>query len=189
MRIIAGELRGRKLDQLEGMEIRPTTDRVKEALFNMLSFQLPDCTFLDLFAGTGGIGIEACSRGAKEVVFIDESAKSIKVLKANLEKFKIIDRVQVYNTDYINAISKLAADHRKFDIIFIDPPYLKGFAQNALTQISDKDLLNTDGTIVVEHDLEDGMPETSGMLELVRQKKYGKTILSFYKLSVASLGD
>jgi 16S rRNA (guanine(966)-N(2))-methyltransferase RsmD len=180
LRVISGEFKGRKLEKLEGMEIRPTSDRVKESLFNMLGIKLYDCAFLDLFAGTGGIGIEAYSRGAEQVVFIDESAKSIKVLKTNLDKLKILDAVEVYNTDYINAISKLAIDHRKFDIIFIDPPYLKGYAQNALEAISEHHVLHEEGIAIVEHDIADKMPENAGKLNLTRQKKYGSTMLSFY---------
>lgn len=180
MRVISGEFRGRKLEKLEGMEIRPTSDRVKESLFNILGARIYDCAFLDLFAGTGGIGIEACSRGASQLVFIDESAKSINVLKDNLDKLNILDKVEVYNTDYINAINKLASDNRKFDIIFIDPPYSKGFAQNALVHIFENGVLKEEGIIITEHDLQDKMPETTGTLSLQRQKKYGNTMLSFY---------
>jgi 16S rRNA (guanine966-N2)-methyltransferase len=183
LRIISGEFRGRKLEKLEGMDIRPTTDRVKESLFNMLGARLFDCVFLDLFAGTGGIGIEAYSRGASKIVFIDESTKSIKVLKSNLEMLMLLDKVEVYNTDYINAINKLALDNRKFDIIFIDPPYLKGFAQNALIHINDNNLINENGIIVIEHDIQDKMPESVGNLNLQRQKKYGNTMLSFFSLT------
>lgn len=184
MRVISGELKGRKLEKLEGLEIRPTSDRVKESLFNMLGAKVFDKSFLDLFAGTGGIGIEAYSRGAAEVVFVDTNAKSIQVLKGNLEKFKILDKVEIYNTDYINAISKFAADNRKFDIIFMDPPYLKGYEKNALLEISDKDLLSPKGIIIIEHDLTDEMPEKSGRLTMTRQKKYGKTMLAFYALEI-----
>ena len=184
MRVISGELRGRKLEKLEGMEIRPTTDRVKESLFNMLGAKLYDCALLDLFAGTGGIGIEAYSRGAAQVVFIDESTKSIKVLKNNLDKLNISDKVEIYNTDYLNAINKLAKGNRKFDIIFIDPPYLKGFAQNALVDIENNKVLNEDGIIIVEHDIKDKMPEDIGKLNLMRQKKYGNTMLSFYSFAL-----
>ena len=180
MRVISGEFRGRNLEQLVGMEIRPTSDRVKESLFNMLGTRLIDCAFLDLFAGTGGIGIEAYSRGAAQVVFIDESAKSIKVLKTNLDKLHISDKVEVYNIDYLNAINKLAYNNKKFDIIFIDPPYLKGFEQNALAKISEYKMLADEGIIVVEHDLKDKMPENTGELKLTRQKRYGNTMLSFY---------
>lgn len=182
MRVISGELRGRKLEKLEGMSIRPTSDRVKESLFNMFGVRIYDSIFLDLFAGTGGIGIEAYSRGAAEVVFIDVDAKSIQVLKGNLQKLNIIDKVEVYNTDYINAISKLTGDNRSFDIIFMDPPYLKDYEKNALLLVSEKDLLKKDGIIVVEHETSDKMPEKAGKLTIVRQKKYGKTMLTFYGL-------
>jgi len=182
LRIISGEFRGRKLEKLEGMDIRPTSDRVKESLFNMLGARVAGCSFLDLFAGTGGIGIEAYSRGAQQVVFIDESAKSIKVLKSNLEKLKVEESVEVYNTDYINAINRLAMDQRKFDIIFIDPPYLKDFEKNALLHISEHGLLQDDGIVVVEHDIQDKMPENAGSLDIQRQKKYGNTMLTFYAL-------
>jgi 16S rRNA (guanine(966)-N(2))-methyltransferase RsmD len=180
VRVISGELRGRNLEQLVGMDIRPTSDRVKESLFNILGTKLMDCTFLDLFAGTGGIGIEAYSRGAARIVFIDESANSIKVLRSNLDKLHISEKVEVYNTDYLAAINKLAYDNIKFDIIFIDPPYLKGYEQNALVQISECKVLSDDGIIIVEHDLTDKMPESAGNFILTRQKKYGKTMLSFY---------
>jgi 16S rRNA (guanine966-N2)-methyltransferase len=162
LRVISGEFKGRKLEQIEGMEIRPTSDRVKESLFNILGRRLIDCTFLDLFAGTGGIGIEAYSRGAALVVFNDQSAQSIKVLKSNLNKLNISDKVEVFNTDYLNAINRLGNDKKKFDIIFIDPPYLKGYEKNALVQISEFNMLAEDGIIVVEHDLKDKMPELSG---------------------------
>lgn len=184
MRVISGEFRGRNLEQLEGMEIRPTSDRVKESLFNILGTRLMNCTFLDLFAGTGGIGIEAYSRGAAKVVFIDESAKSIKILKSNLDKLRISDNIEVYNTDYLNAINKLAYDNKKFDIIFIDPPYLKGYERNALAQIAECKMLTDEGIIIVEHDLKDKMPENIGDLKLARQKKYGNTMLSFYGLTL-----
>lgn len=184
MRVISGELRGRKLEKLEGMSIRPTSDRVKESLFNMLGARVFDSSFLDLFAGTGGIGIEAYSRGAAEVVFIDADAKSVQVLRGNLQKLDIIDKVEVYNTDYINAINKLAADQRSFGIIFMDPPYLKDYEKNALVLVSEKDLLKKDGIIIVEHETSDKMPENAGKLSIVRQKKYGNTMLTFYSLNL-----
>jgi 16S rRNA (guanine966-N2)-methyltransferase len=181
LRVIAGELKGRKLQKLEGINIRPTSDRVKESLFNILGTRVFDSEFLDLFAGSGGIGIEAYSRGAAKIVFIDESIKSIQVLKGNLEQLKVSQRIEVYNTDYIHALHKLSQEGRGFDIIFVDPPYLKGFAQNALVHISQEGILKEEGLLVIEHDLEDSMPETAGKLRLGRQKKYGNTMLSFYQ--------
>lgn len=184
MRVIAGELRGRKLQELEGINIRPTSDRVKESLFNMFGTRIYDSEFLDLFAGTGGIGIEAYSRGAAKIVFIDESPKSVQVLKGNLEKLKVSEGIEVYNTDYGNAIVRLAQEGRVFDIIFVDPPYLKGLAQNALNRISEEGILKEDGIVVVEHDIQDRLPEAAGALRLQRQKKYGNTMLSFYGILI-----
>ena len=183
MRVIAGEYRGRRLDRIEGMEIRPTSDKVKESLFNILGDAVIDSNFLDLFGGTGGIGIEALSRGAKHVVFIDTSIKSIKVLKGNLDHLNIKDNVEVFHTDYSTAIVKLYKYNRQFDIIFIDPPYSVGMAQNALEEINKSPILAQSGLIIVEHDLKDDMPKRVGKLYLYRIKEYGNTTLSFYSIN------
>jgi len=180
LRVIAGEYRGRRLDRIEGMDIRPTTDMVKESLFNILGAAVIDSVFLDLFGGTGGIGIEALSRGAKHVVFIDSSIKSVKVLKGNLERLDIKNNVEVFNTDYSTAVSKLHKFGKEFDIIFIDPPYSVGIAQDALKQINEHPILSQSGLIIVEHDTKDEMPESLGKLYMYRSKQYGNTALSFY---------
>ena len=182
MRVIAGEYGGRRLDRIEGMDIRPTSDKVKESLFNMLGETVIDCNFLDLFGGTGGMGIEALSRGAKHVVFIDASIKSIKVLKGNLEHLNIKDCVEVFHTDYSTAIKKLYKYNKQFDIIFIDPPYSVGMAQNALVDIERNPILSQSGFIIVEHDSKDDMPPRVGRLVLYRIKQYGNTSLSFYNI-------
>lgn len=182
MRVIAGEYRGRRLDRIEGMEIRPTSDKVKESLFNMLGEAVIDCSFLDLFGGTGGIGIEALSRGAKHVVFIDAGIKSIKVLKGNLERLNIKAGAEVFHTDYETAIKKLYKYNKQFDIVFIDPPYSLGMAQNALVCIEANPILAQDGLIIVEHDSRDDMPNKVGRLALYRVKRYGNTSLSFYSI-------
>lgn len=182
MRVIAGEFRGRRLDRIEGMDIRPTSDKVKESLFNILGNAVIDSIFLDLFGGTGGIGIEALSRGAKHVVFVDTDIKSIKVLKGNLEHLNIKDNVEVYNTEYSAAISKLYNCKKEFDIIFIDPPYSVGLAQNALKEIDEYPILSPSGLIIVEHDTKDDMPSSLGKLYMYRSKQYGNTTLSFYAI-------
>lgn len=183
MRVIAGEYRGRRLDRIEGMEIRPTSDKVKESLFNILGEAVIDCNFLDLFGGTGSIGIEALSRGAKHVVFIDASIKSIKVLKGNLENLNIKDCVEIFHTDYSTAIQKLYKYNKQFDIIFIDPPYSVGMAQSALVDIDRNPILAESGLIIVEHDSRDDMPPKVGKLDLYRIKQYGNTSLSFYSIN------
>jgi 16S rRNA (guanine966-N2)-methyltransferase len=183
LRVIAGEYRVRRLDRIEGMDIRPTSDKVKGSLFNILGDSVIDSAFLDLFGGTGGIGIEALSRGAEHVVFIDTDIKSIKVLKGNLEHLNIIDNVEVLNTDYSTGISKLYNNNKKFDIIFIDPPYSVGLAQNALVEIDKHPILAQSGLIIVEHDSKDEMPSSQGKLYMYRSKQYGNTTLSFYALN------
>ena len=184
MRVIAGEFRGRRLDRIEGMDIRPTSDKVKGSLFNILGDTVIDSVFLDLFGGTGGIGIEALSRGAGHVVFIDTDIKSIKVLKGNLEHLNINDNVEVFNTDYSTGISKLYMHNKKFDIIFIDPPYSVGLAQNALEEIDKHNILAQAGSIIVEHDSRDEMPSSLGKLNMYCSKKYGNTTLSFYAINM-----
>lgn len=180
MRVIAGELRGRKLDSIEGTDIRPTSDRVKESLFNILGSSIIGSTFLDLFGGTGGIGIEALSRGAKHVVFVDTSLKSIKVLQGNLDHLNIKDNVEVLHKEYSTAISQLYKYNKQFDIIFIDPPYCVGMAQNVLELLNKYFILSQYGLIIVEHDSKDEMPQAVGKLYQNRIKQYGNTSLSFY---------
>jgi 16S rRNA (guanine966-N2)-methyltransferase len=180
LRVIAGEYKGRRLDPIEGTDIRPTSDKVKEALFNILGDAVIDSTFLDLFGGTGGIGIEALSRGARHVVFIDSNSRSIKVLRGNLKRLDIKDCVEVYNADYSTAIRKLYKCGKRFDIIYIDPPYGIGLAESALKEIDKNPVLSQTGLIVVEHDSKENMPQKVGRLYLYRFKKYGNTVLSFY---------
>jgi len=182
LRVITGIYRGRKLESIEGMDVRPTSDKVKESLFNILGVDVIDSDFLDLFGGTGSIGIEALSRGARHVVFIDNSIKSIKVLRRNLENLRIKEQAEVYNADYQTAINKLYGNRRKFDIIFIDPPYRRGIAQDALNQINLQPILSENGIIIVEHDDRDDMPENVGVLVKYRDKRYGNTRLSFYTI-------
>ena len=183
MRVVAGEFRGRKLECLDGIDIRPTLDRVKESLFNIIAIDVLEGDFLDLFSGSGAIGIEAISRGAKEVVFVDESIKSIKVLKNNLEKLKIDKNIEIFNDDCSMVVEKLFKEKRFFDIIFMDPPYSKGIVQALLKKININKILKEDGTIIVEHDIADILQQKEGDIALVRQKKYGSTMLSFYKIN------
>ncbi|SHJ04657.1 16S rRNA (guanine(966)-N(2))-methyltransferase RsmD [Lutispora thermophila] len=180
MRIIAGDLKGRKLESINTDNIRPTSDKVREALFSILGNKVIDSRFLDLFAGSGGVGIEAYSRGARDVVFVDASIDSIKVLKKNLEKINIINETKVIHSDYSVAIERLSNQGREFDIIFIDPPYKMGIALEAAGKILERKLLAEDGIIIIEHDSKDIMPETTGVLVKFKEKKYGNNSLSLY---------
>ena len=123
MRVISGTARGKKLNSLAGLETRPTLDRVKEALFNILQFNIKEASVLDLFSGSGALAIEALSRGAKQAVVCDNSNKAIKIIKENLEATRLIEKTEIINKDYIEALKKLNKESKKFDIIFLDPPY------------------------------------------------------------------
>lgn len=179
MRIISGKHRGRKLVTLEGMDVtRPTSDRVKEALFNILNNKMTEANILDMFAGSGALGLEAISRGAKQCVFIDISDKAINVIKKNISLCKEENVVRVINSDYKIALEKLK--NIKFDVVFIDPPYLKNMEVSALTYVND--LLNEDAVVVVETDETDDIPEEVLNLEKYDARKYGRTIISFFRL-------
>lgn len=182
MRIIAGEFKGRKLDRVDTELIRPTSDMVREALFSILGDMVIESRFLDLFAGSGGVGIEAYSRGANKVVFVDAASDSIRVLKNNLKKINIIEETEIIHNDYIAAIERLSFQGSKFDIIFIDPPYKMGIALDAAKKVQENNLLSKDGVIIIEHQSKDIMPETTGIFELFKEKKYGSVSLSFYAI-------
>lgn len=152
MRVIAGSARSVTLDTPIGKNTRPTTDKIKETLFNMINFSLEGCIFLDLFAGSGSIGIEALSRGAKKAVFIDNDYNSIKCIKDNLVKTRMTDKASVFKTDFKNALYKLNENMNidKFDFIFIDPPYDKNLEFNALDILSEIDIISEKGIVIVE---------------------------------------
>lgn len=174
MRIIAGKHRGRILKEFDGCEIRPTSDRAKEALFNMFSSVIPNCTFLDLFAGSGAVGIEAVSRGAKEVVFTDIRRESVDLINKNLAMIKETATVILKNgLDYLKTCNK------KFDFIFIDPPYKSDLGFSALKIISEFDLLNDGGYAVFESDKEVDL--TFNNFIKVSQRRYGKNCFNIYK--------
>ncbi len=153
MRIIAGTARRLPLKTVPGMETRPTTDKIKETLFNMLQMDIPGCNFLDLFAGSGQIGLEALSRGAKCAVFVDNSRAAASCIRDNIAFTKFTDRSRVIQADVRSALLQLEG-HMKFDIIFMDPPYNQGHERAVLEQLSRSSLLAEDGYIVVEASLE-----------------------------------
>ncbi len=181
MRVISGSARGLKLNAPINDDIRPTTDRVKESMFNIISMHVYDSVVLDLFSGSGALGIESLSRGAKEAYFCDKSSESIKVLKSNIDKTKFSDRSFIIKDDYKSAIKKLSSQKKKFDIIFVDPPYYESLFEDVLSMIEKYKLLSEDGIIIVEHDSKIKINNV-GNLSNYREKKYGITTLSFYAL-------
>jgi len=173
MRIISGQFKGKKLLPPKH-DIRPTLDKVKQALFTKLQFETPNAVVLDLFCGSGNLGIEAISRGAEKVVFIDNSKKSIELCKANLNKLK-----EDGQTLFADSLSFLKRTIEKFDIIFLDPPYKTDIGENALKIIAENQLLTDDGVAVFESDR--FLDKEIGGLTKTDERKYGYVHLSFYK--------
>lgn len=174
MRVISGRYRGRNIDTVQNNSIRPTTDRIKENLFNILMPYIQDSIFLDLFCGSGNIGIEAISRGAKKVYFNDMQKSSINILKKNLRY--ITEQYTVTQLDFKNFLYQCKL---QFDIIYLDPPYQTQYAINALTIISARAILKETGIVIIESDkrIETSIP----LLECYDQRKYGNIYLTFYK--------
>lgn len=183
MRIIGGQRRGTKLNTLEGIETRPTLDRVKEALFSKINFDLPDSVVLDLFSGSGAIGLESLSRGAKKAYLCDSSFKAIKIIEKNIEKTKFEKETVLIAKDYINALEKFKLENIKFDIIFLDPPYKTDYNIKAVELILKYHLLNKDGIIIIETDIQeeilDGLESLN--LDIYDIKKYGRVTLIFIR--------
>ena len=162
------------------MSVRPTSDRVKEALFNILAHRVPGAVFLDLFAGTGNVGIEALSRGAGSVIFVENNRKNGSVIRDNLALTGLGTKARQLHQDVTAALPLLGREGQQFDIVFMDPPYLKGFESNTLEGIASHRLLKPDGVVIIESSKKDHLPRNIKNLELVRQEKYGDSMLSFY---------
>lgn len=176
MRIIAGEWRGRRLETREGMDVRPTPERVKEALFNILQFQLEGRRVLDLFAGSGQLGLEALSRGAAEAVFVDESRESAAVVKRNIASLKAEAKTRLYQTDFA---AFLMRRQEPFDIVFLDPPYRSGKLEAALPLAAA--ITNPGGTIIAEHPTDEELPDEAGDFRKGKSYRYGKIYLTVYR--------
>lgn len=181
MRVISGSARGKKLLAPEGLDTRPTTDRIKETIFNIISPYIKDCLFLDLFSGSGAIGIEALSRGAKEAVFIDFSEECRKIIIKNLVGSRLSERGKVHKDDILSALYLLGKKGEKFDIIYLDPPYASGLYEITLESIVKNNLLNQDGMILAEHSTEIPISDISG-LKIIREKKFKTTTITFFVL-------
>ena len=183
MRIISGTMRGTKLYTLEGINTRPTLDRVKEALFSKINMDLQDANVLDLFSGSGALGLESLSRGAKKAVLCDSSRDAIKIIKQNVEKTKTNEKVLLLNCDYKKALEQLKNQNEQFDIIFLDPPYKTNFAEESVKIIEENNLLNEDGIIILETDDKEKVIKNlyTEKLEIKKKKKYGRVYLLFLK--------
>ncbi|WP_312695146.1 16S rRNA (guanine(966)-N(2))-methyltransferase RsmD [Caproiciproducens sp.] len=176
MRVITGSARGSRLTTLEGDSVRPTPERVKEALFSAIQFQIEGRRVLDLFAGSGQLGIEALSRGAKQTVFVDASKNSIAVVQKNLEHTGLAENAVIKTMDFA---AFLLQNRERFDLAFLDPPYRTGLLQRALPMTAD--VMNQGGTIICENPRDEDMPETAGDFIRVRSYRHGKIQLTLYR--------
>ncbi len=181
MRIIAGRAKGYKLISPKNLDTRPTSDRVKESIFNIIQGKIYNKTVIDLFSGTGNLGIEALSRDAKMVYFVDKSRNSVNIIKKNLDNTNFLTRAEIILDDAVTAIGKLGQRNVQADIIFIDPPYNKGLGEISIEYITKHKLLNSSGIIVVEHDKHEQMPDEIHGTLVFRRKDYGNTSVSFYR--------
>ncbi len=178
MRVISGSARGIQLKTPEGMQTRPTTDRVKEALFSIIHFDIPGAKVLDLFGGTGQLGIEALSRGAVSATFVDKGDAACKLMKENLRRTKFEAAGKVVRGDYLEYLSRC---REQYDIILLDPPYAEVFLENALKRIAEIDILRSGGIIVAERPLGKELPWEFEGYTRSRDYKYGQILLTLYR--------
>ena len=178
MRVITGTARGVQLKTPEGLTTRPTSDRVKEAMFSIIHFEVPGADVLDLFGGTGQLGIEALSRGAKSAVFVDAGEPACRLIRENLKRARMEGQGRVIRSDYLEYLSR---SKEQFDIILLDPPYAEVFLENALKRITEIDILRSGGIIVAERPLGKELPWEFEGYQRSKDYKYGKTLLTIYR--------
>ncbi len=179
MRVIAGRFKGKRIEAPHGEDVRPTSDKVKEAIFSMIMNDIPESCCVDLFAGTGALGIEALSRGATKCLFCDSDRKSISYIRRNIKSCGIEENFRIVEADYMKVLRKIDS---KYDLFFIDPPYNSNVYLKCLETIDRLDLLSDEGIIVTEHDKTLTLPESVGLLKKYKEKTYGKIQVSlFYK--------
>ncbi len=181
MRVVAGKNKGNVLKSPKDLSVRPTSEKVREALFDILGTSVGETCFLDLFAGTGAVGIEALSRGAKKVIFIEKELKCIKIIKKNLEKTENIQNAVVYKIDFLPGLKLLAQKNYLLDYIFLDPPYNRGLVNISLLEIAKLPILRKNGLVIAQHYKKEKVMEKINNLRLFNQRRYGECFLSFYE--------
>jgi len=184
MRIIAGSLRGKKIKSLPGLATRPLLGRIKKSLFDILGERIVDASFLDLYAGTGSVGIEALSRGARYVLFVEKDARLTRLIRENLKKCELEKKAEVIEIDILsyNKEGRKFSLLEQFDLIFLGPPYKLNLTKDTLDIILKLNLLKKNGWVICQHHFKEKVPEKKGFLSLFRKERYGKTIMSFYKM-------
>jgi len=178
MRVITGSARGVQLKTPDGLKTRPTADRVKEAMFSVIQFDIPGASVLDLFGGTGQLGIEALSRGAGKAVFVDAGEDACRLIKENLKRSKLENKGTVLKSDYMDYLSRCKD---RFDIIFLDPPYAEVFLENSLNKLSQIDILQTGGIIVTERSIDKNLAWENEGFSRSKDYKYGKTLVTIFR--------
>lgn len=188
MRVVSGKYKGRQLKAVPGMNTRPTTDKVKESIFNIIGPYFDGGIALDLFGGSGSLGIEALSRGIDQVIFVDKDGKAIQTIKQNIESFRLGNQVEIYRNDAMRALNALNKREIPFDLILLDPPYKRHQLEDLLHKISEFHLLAETGLIMSEHSKEVELPLEIGCFKRTRQEHYGLTVISVYKFASSDEG-
>ena len=178
MRVITGSARGRRLNELKGYETRPTTDKVKEGIFSAIQFEVEGARVLDLFAGTGQLGIEALSRGASRAVFVDRRSDAVKLIRENLALTGLADGAQVVCGD---SMGYLASLRERFDLVFLDPPYAEDLLERAIAHVMQFDILAPHGIMIAESPVEKALPEPAAPYTAAREYRYGKIKVTMYR--------
>lgn len=183
MRVIGGIHRGRRLRAPAGLAIRPTSDRLRETLFNILARRIEDCRFLDICAGSGAVGIEALSQGASEVTFVERSRRACEVIEANLNALGIGRQATIINGDVAAALKQLDKEAKQFDIVFFDPPYASEIHGQVMSLVGSRDLLSDGAIVILEHRAKSPREAEYGGLRMFRHMKQGESALTFYEAS------
>ena len=181
MRIIGGDLKGKKLCPLRGLKIRPTTDYQRESIFNILSNRVEGAVVLDLFAGTGSLGIEALSRGAASAVFVDNHRLAMKILAGNISACALEERGFPLKRDILRGLGFLKPADRVFDLVFMDPPYDKGFVERTLCLLDRCRYIAENACVVIEHSHREALPRKVARFEQIKARQHGNTLVSFYE--------
>ena len=179
LRIVGGGLKGKKLHTVRGKAIRPTSDRLRESIFNILSFRVQGAVVLDMFAGTGALGIEALSRGAESAVFVDKSKTALSVIERNIRSCSFDNKAKIIKCNVIKGLNCIRLTGPVFNLVFIDPPYNRNIIKPALHKLCGKKSLEKGACIIVEHTAQEPIPEDLLAFEITDQRRYGKTVVSF----------
>lgn len=189
MRVIAGDRKGHALKAVPSNDTRPTTDKIKESLFSIIGPYFDGEKVLDLFAGSGGLGIEALSRGAGEAVFIDQAISAVKTIQTNLKSVRLDKQASVYRNDWQRALKLLHQSEKQFDLVFLDPPYKLHALEKIIQTLEEQALLADGAVIVAEHEKAEMLPDQIANCGLIREVAYGITILSIYSYKEETAND